>query len=85
MVAVKPTLEVLESGVEVRYLIEDTHGGRCCEPGKYDKVGENIQWFIENAEFGKVKAMGTRNRENLEKNLTRNVLVRKYAEDILKL
>ena len=34
MVASKPILGVLESGSEVRCLIEDTHGGLCCEPGE---------------------------------------------------
>ena len=43
----KPILGVLESGSEVRCLIEDTQGGLCCEPGEYDKVEENIHWFIE--------------------------------------
>lgn len=76
---------VLESGSEVRCLIEDTHGGLCCEPGEYDKVEQNIRWFIENAESSELNAMGARSRENLEKNLTRNVSVRKYAEEILKL
>ena len=85
MAAAKPILGVLESGSEVRCLIEDTNGGLCCEPGEYDKVEENIRWFIVNAGSGKVKAMGARGRENLEKNLTRNVSVRKYAEEILKL
>ena len=33
----------------------------------------------------KLKAMGARSQENLEKNLTRNVSVQKYAEEILKL
>ena len=42
MAASKPILGVLESGSEVRCLIEDTHGGLCCEPGEYDKVEENI-------------------------------------------
>lgn len=79
MAAAKPILGVLESGSEVRCLIEDTNGGLCCEPGEYDKVEENIRWFIENAGSGKVKAMGARGRENLEKNLTRNVSVRKYG------
>lgn len=32
-----------------------------------------------------LKAMGARSRENLEKNLTRNVSVQKYAGEILKL
>ncbi len=85
MAASKPILGVLESGSEVRCLIEDTHGGLCCEPGEYDKVEENIRWFIENAGNSELKAMGSRGRENLEKNLTRNVSVRKYAEEILKL
>ena len=85
MAAAKPILGVLESGSEVRCLIEDTNGGLCCEPGEYDKVEENIHWFIENAGSEELKAMGTRNRKNLEKNLTRNVSVRKYAEEILKL
>lgn len=40
---------------------------------------------IENAGSGELKAMGTRGRENLEKNLTRAVSVRKYAEEILEL
>ena len=85
MAASKPILGVLESGSEVRCLIEDTHGGLCCEPGEYDKVEENIRWFIENARNSELKAMGARGRENLEKNLTRNVSVRKYADEILKL
>lgn len=81
----KPVIGVLESGSEVRSLIEGTHGGLCCEPGDYDKVEENIRWFIENAGSNEVRAMGARSRENLEKNLTRNVSVRKYSEEILKL
>ena len=81
----KPVIGVLEAGSEIRCLIEDTQGGLCCEPGEYDKVEENIRWFIENAGSDEMKAMGVRSRENLEKNLTRNVSVRKYAEEILKL
>ena len=83
--AAKPVIGVLESGSEIRCIIEDTKGGLCCEPGEYDQVEENIRWFIENAGSEKLKAMGARSRENLEKNLTRNVSVQKYAEEILKL
>lgn len=43
MAASKPILGVLETGSEVRCLIEDTHGGLCCEPGEYDKVEENME------------------------------------------
>lgn len=81
----EPVIGVLESGSEIRCLIEDTSGGLCCEPGEYDQVEENIRWFIKNANSGELKAMGNRSRKNLEKNLTRNVSVRKYAEEILKL
>lgn len=81
----KPVLGVLESGSEIRCLIEDTHGGLCCEPGDYSKVEENIQWFINHADKPELIEMGKRSRENLEKNLTRDVSVRKYAEEILKL
>lgn len=75
MAAAKPILGVLEEGSEVRCLIEDMHGGLCCEPGEYDKVEENIRWFIENAGSGELKAMGTRGRENLEKNLTNRLQI----------
>lgn len=81
----KPVIGVLESGSEVRCLIEDTHGGLCCEPGEYDQVEKNIRWFIDNAGSNEIKDMGIRSRDNLEKNLTRDVSVRKYAEEILKL
>ena len=58
MAASKPIIGVLESGSEVRCLIEDTRDGLCSEPGEYDKVEENIRWFIENAENSELKAMG---------------------------
>ena len=83
--ASKPVIGVLESGSEIRCLIEETKGGLCCEPGEYDKVEENIQWFIKNADSVELKIMGIRSRKNLEKNLTRNVSVQKYAEEILQL
>lgn len=85
MAAGKAILGVLETGSEVRCLIEDTHCGLCCEPGEYDRIEENIHWFINNAGNEKINQMGIRGRENLEKNLTRDVSVRKYAEEILKL
>lgn len=81
----KAILGVLESGSEIRCLIEDTKGGLCCEPGEYEKIKENLQWFINHAGSEEVKAMGARGRKNLEKNLTRSVSIQKYADEILKL
>lgn len=81
----KPIIGVLESGSEIRCLIEDTKGGLCCEPGEYDKMEQNLRWFIQHAGQEELVRMGARSRENLEKNLTRNVSVSRYAEEILKL
>lgn len=81
----KSVLAVLEKDSEIRCIIEETKGGLCSEPGDYESVARNLQWFIENAGTGKVVAMGERSRENLVKNLTCDVSVKKYAEEILKL
>ena len=79
----KPILGVLESGSEVRCLIEDTKGGLCCEPGGYDKVEENIRWFIEHADSDDIFEMGKRSHKYLIDNLTREKSVKKYKESIL--
>lgn len=81
----KAVLAVLEKDSEIRCIIEETHGGLCSEPGDYEAIAENLKWFIENAGTDKVNEMGKRSRENLVKNLTRDVSVKKYVEEILKL
>ena len=83
--AAKSVLAVLEKDSEIRCIIEETEGGLCAEPGDYEVVAKNLRWFIDNAGTGKVVAMGEKSRENLVKNLTRDVSVKKYAEEILKL
>lgn len=85
MAAGKPILGVLESGSEVRCLIEETLCGLCCEPGEYSQIEDNIRWFIENAENDEIMQMGIRGRQKLESSLTRRVSVEKYVEEILKL
>ena len=81
----KAVLAVLEKDSEIRCIIEETHGGLCSERGDYEAIAENLKWFIENAGTDKVNEMGKRSRENLVQNLTRDVSVKKYAEEILKL
>ena len=81
----KAVLAVLEKDSEIRCIIEETQGGLCSEPGDYEAMSENLKWFIENAGTDKVNEMGKRSRKNLVQNLTREVSVRKYAEEILKL
>lgn len=79
----KPILGVLESGSEIRCLIEETQGGLVCEPGEYDKVEENIRWFINHAGSEELDEMGQRSRAYLVENLTKDVSIRKYKEAII--
>lgn len=81
----KSVLAVLEKDSEIRCIIEETKGGLCSDPGDYEDVIAKIKWFIENDGTNKVIEMGKRGRENLVKNLTRDVSVKKYVEEILKL
>ena len=85
MAAGKPILGVLESGTEVRGLIEDSGCGKCCEPGDYVEVADLIRWYIENAGTGEVKRMGQNGRKFLEDNLTKDISVEKYISEIKKL
>lgn len=85
MAAGKAIIGVLENGTEVRGLIEGCDCGKCCDPGNYTEVADIIWWYIENAENAKVKQMGMNGRKYLEEKLTRNVSIKRYAEEILKL
>lgn len=79
----KPVLGVLETGSEVRLLIEETKCGLVSEPGDYDAVEHNIKWFIENAGSDAIKKMGRNGYEYLVENLTKDVSVEKYKDAIL--
>ena len=82
MAAGKAIIGVLESGTEVRGLIEECNCGKCCEPGDYVEVADIIRWYIENADNDEVKQMGMNGREYLEEKLTRDVSIQKYIEEI---
>ncbi len=79
----KPVLGVLESNSEIRLIIEETNGGLVSEPKDYKQVEKNIQWFIDNAGSDEMVAMGERSHTNLMQNLTKDVSVKKYAEEIV--
>jgi glycosyltransferase involved in cell wall biosynthesis len=83
MAAGKPVLGVLEEGSEARLLIEDIECGLCCEPGDYEAVKQQIKWFIENAGTERTIEMGRKGREYLVEHLTKDVSVKKHAEEIL--
>jgi glycosyltransferase involved in cell wall biosynthesis len=80
----RPILGVMETGAEARLIMEETKCGLVCEPGEYSQVEKNIQWFIDHADDAELVSMGTRGREYLVKNLTKDVSVKKYIEEILK-
>lgn len=79
----KPILGVLEENTEVRLLIEETKGGLVSNPGDYDSIEKNINWFINNANSDELKNMGKRSRKYLEENLTKDISINKYKEEIL--
>jgi glycosyltransferase involved in cell wall biosynthesis len=81
----RPILGVLEKDSEVRMLIEETGCGLVCEPEEYDKVEENISWFIKNAGKEEVKRMGQKGRDYLTKHLSKEMALEKYREAFRKL
>lgn len=81
----KPILGVLEENTEIRLLIEETKGGLVSNPEDYTSIEQNINWFIENADNEELVNMGKRSREYLIQNLTKDISINKYKEEILKL
>lgn len=81
----KPVLGVLEENSEIRLIIEETNGGLLSNPEDYKSIEENIKWFINNANSEELKNMGKRSRVYLEQNLTKEISINKYKEEILKL
>lgn len=81
----KPVLGVLEENSEIRLIIEETKGGLLSNPGDYNSIEKNINWFINNANNDELKNMGNRSRKYLEENLTKDISINKYKEEILKI
>ena len=81
----KPVLGVLEEQTEVRLLIEETKGGLVSKPEDYETLEDNINWFIQNANCDELKDMGQRSREYLVNNLTKEISIEKYKDEILKI
>ena len=79
----KPVLGVLESGSEIRLLIEKTGGGLCVEPGDYESIAKSINWFITNVGTGKIVEMGSSARQYIEQNLSKNRSLERYIKEIL--
>ena len=82
MGAGKPVIGVLETGSEVRTIIDDCGCGKCCEPGEYDKIAEIINWYITNSEKSVVTEMGINGRQYLENHFTKDGSIQKYIDQI---
>lgn len=81
MAAGKPVLGVLDEGSEARLIVEDCNCGVCIEPGNYKEISNNIEYILNNKE--EIKALGSNGRQYLETNLTKEVSINKYKENIL--
>ena len=81
----KPALAVLEKESEGRLLIEEAGCGRCCEPEDYAGIQREIQWFLEHSGTDKLRKMGQKGREFLEKQLSKDEAVKRHIEEIEKM
>ena len=81
----KPVLAVLESGSEIEMLINEIGCGKVSEPGDYDTVEKNINWFVANASSDELVEMGKRGHEYLINNLSKEISVGKYVNTISEL
>ncbi|GFN29863.1 glycosyltransferase family 4 protein [Paenibacillus xylaniclasticus] len=82
MAAGKPILGVLERGSEARLIIEETNSGYVTEPGNYKEVEQLIAQFLEMKDSEALVQMSERARAYLVANLTKDVSIRKYTEEI---
>lgn len=85
MAAGRPVLGVLEEGTEIRRLIEEGGCGLCCEPGDYNRVTQQIRWFIDNAGSRALARMGSNGRKYLVERLSREASIGRYKSVIREL
>lgn len=77
----KPVLGVLDKGSEARLIVEECNCGICVEPSDYEGIYEKINYVLNNK--SELKALGQKGRIYLEENLTREVSINKYRDNIL--
>lgn len=83
MSAGKPVLGILEENSEARLIIEDSKCGISVNPGDYPAIESLIRQFIDLKDTKELKEMGQRGRDYLVKNLTKDVSIEKYHDEIL--
>ncbi|PFH87179.1 glycosyltransferase WbuB [Bacillus sp. AFS088145] len=80
--AQRPVLAVLEPGAEARLIIEETQCGYIADPGNYKEIETIIDRVLKDKGTSKLNEMGRRGRSYLERNLTKDVSIQKYIEEI---
>ena len=81
MAVAKPVLGVLDEGSEARLIVEQSNCGICIEPGNYEEIQKQIEYIIQNKDY--IKYLGFNGRKYLEQNLTKDVSINRYKEEIL--
>lgn len=77
----KYVLGVLDKGSEARLIVEEANCGICVNPGEYEEIEKAIINILNYKD--KIYEYGKRGREYLEKNLTKDISINKYKENIL--
>ncbi|MEM5011286.1 glycosyltransferase family 4 protein [Niallia taxi] len=83
LAAGKPVLGVLEKGAEARLIIEETKCGYVTEPGNYEMIEKIIEKYLNEKESSTITLMGEQGRAYLVENLTKDVSIEKYIEEIV--
>ena len=83
MSAGKAVLGILEKNSEARLIIEDSKCGISVNPGDYSAIEKLIQRYIDLKDTEELKKMGENGRIYLVKNLTKDVSIEKYHDEIL--
>lgn len=80
MAAGKPVLGILEEKSEARMIIEDANCGKVVAPGDYEAIDELLRQYLDGTYD--LNAFGKNGRTYLEKNLSRDISIKKYRDEI---
>ena len=80
MAAGKTVLGVLEEGSEARRIIEESNCGFCCNPGDYKEIEKIIHKILENQ--NSVVNLGLNGRKFIERNLTKDLSIKAYRNNL---
>ena len=78
----RPAIAVLEEGTEARSIIENLQSGYAVSPMDYDGIADLIQCFMDEKDSEELDQMGIRGREYMMENLTKEISIKKYKEEL---